>query len=281
MVTHLQVRHCKAPARPTVAWFLPGDDPEHWLAELTRCALARADTRLFVVPRGASDPAAAGLLVVPESGRKASSRPAGLACGLAGERLFLPVEAALSPAISADELRGMCRLPVMFFHPILGLSGFEHEATLRVWDLLALPQEYSEDWNQARVGSPEPARLCAIMLVTPPTVEQVFGQESSDIGSEAATPLPPGPGEPPQGISATAGRRLKLEVARRMAALLQRLRGSSQRSSRLKKAEDSGAAAVGGDIQRSGAPSPQGSAPAFASAGHRPRSWSPARHCGE
>src|SRR5262245_55076252 len=97
------------------------------------------ETRLFVVPRSVEDRTPAGLLVVPGDADSVSESPAGMACRLLGDRLFVPMDAALHPPVADSELRGLSALPVSFYHPVFGLSGFELESALRVSDLIEAP----------------------------------------------------------------------------------------------------------------------------------------------
>src|SRR5262245_48430973 len=131
-------------APPVTAWFLAGDSAARWVDELTRCGLADAGTRLFLVPRSLSDRSPAGLLVVPEDRRQPVHPPAGLPCRTVADRLFVPLEADLEPPATDAEVRQLCPMPVTFCHPALGPSGFGDESTLRVWDLLELPEERVE-----------------------------------------------------------------------------------------------------------------------------------------
>ncbi|MFO1513667.1 MAG: hypothetical protein U1F83_12240 [Verrucomicrobiota bacterium] len=198
MIVPLQLRHCPTLAAETSAWFLPGDSVAGWLESLAHCALAGAETRLFVVPKSAEDRTPAGLLVVPAHAKAVGNPPAGLACRLLAGRLFVPVDAELHPAVSEAELQAVCALPVSFFHPVFGLSGFEAESTLRVWDLIESPEEHADHWNLARPGAPALPELRSVVLAQPPSLEDLFGGAQEDIGSESPLDLPPASDEPKQ-----------------------------------------------------------------------------------
>lgn len=195
MILPLQLRHRAELDFKPDGWFLPGDSVARWLEELTRCGLADAPTRLFVVPTSMQDRAPAGLLVVPERADSVAPKPSGIACRLIAGRMFVPVDAVLHPPVTDAELRALCPLPISFFHPALGLSGFETEATLRVWDLIGLPEERAEHWNFARPGASALPALRAVVLMQPPSIEDIFGGAEGDIGSEAPLDLPPAPDE--------------------------------------------------------------------------------------
>jgi hypothetical protein len=189
----LQLRHDETLDAAPSAWFLPGTSTDRWLAELTRCDLATLETRLFVVPRSLEDRSPTGLLVVPAHAESTTESPAGVACRLVGRRLFVPLDATLYPPITDSELNGFCALPVLFYHPVFGLSGFEEESVLRVTDLIEPPQEKPGNWNAARPGVPGLQELSAIVLLQPPSIEDIFGGAEDEIGSEPLDDLPPAP----------------------------------------------------------------------------------------
>ncbi|HLX69894.1 MAG TPA: hypothetical protein VKV04_09740, partial [Verrucomicrobiae bacterium] len=205
----LQLRHDAALESAPAAWFLPGASVERWLEELTRSGLATMETRLFVVPVSIEDRSPAGLLVVPASAESVVDPPAGIACRLVGRRLFVPLDAILYPAVTDSELNQLCVLPVSFFHPVFGLSGFEEEARLRVSDLIETPEEKVASWNSARPGAPGLQELSAIVLLQPPSVEDIFGGAEDEIGTEPLADLPPAPDEPKDNPLSKAGRKIR------------------------------------------------------------------------
>ena len=223
MILPLQLRPGPVTAPPPAAWFLPGDSSARWLDELTRCGLARTETRLFLVPRSAADRTPAGLLVLPGTGSPLNVSPAGVACRSIAGRLFVPQDAVLHPPITDAEARALCSLPVAFFHPALGLSGFEEDATRRVWDLLELPEESPAHWNLARPGVAPAPPLTAVVLTQPPSLEELFGGAHQEIGTESPDDLPSAPGEPRDDAWSQARRNLQRLLARGLGGALRRL----------------------------------------------------------
>lgn len=210
----LQLRQATDAAGPVAAWFLPGDSVARWLVELAHAGLAEPGTRLYLVARSPTNTSPAGLLVIPESRQALRASPAGLPCRIIAERLILPVDAVLHPPLTEAEVRGLFPLPVTFFHPTLGPSGFEESATVRVWDLIDLPDERVEDWNHARAGEPPLPALQSIVLAQPPGLSDVFGEAAKSIGTDSPKKLPPMPGEPASGALADSGRYLQERFAR-------------------------------------------------------------------
>jgi tetratricopeptide (TPR) repeat protein len=143
----------------------------------------------------AHQPNVHGLLAVPGSGSTASPSPAAIPCRLLAGRLFIPADAILEPPVSEAEIRELCPWPLAFLHPTLGLSHFENDDALRVWDLIDTPLERTAQWNFARHGQPALPPLTAIILARPPTIDDIFGSAPEEIGTEPLDDLPPADGE--------------------------------------------------------------------------------------
>ncbi len=208
MIHPLQLRYSPELDTTADAWFLPGNSAARWLDELVRCGLAGMEARLFVVPQSVEARAPAGLLVVPARVNSVSEQPAGIPCRLIAGRLFVPADAVLHPPVSDSEWRTLCPLAVSFLHPVFGLSSFEEEDAARISDLIALPEERAANWNFARPGAPAWPELTALVLLQPPSIEDVFGGAAGEIGSEPAADLPPAPDEPKEDALTKARRAL-------------------------------------------------------------------------
>jgi hypothetical protein len=121
---------------------------------------------------------------------------AALPLGVLAGRLYLPIDARISPPLTTDELRQLCLFEVMLFHPVYGLTGFEEKSALRVWDLLERPSLDQDSWNAAQAGPAPAPRLVSIQIVMPETLEDLYGQSGEEIGVEPNADLPPSPDEP-------------------------------------------------------------------------------------
>jgi tetratricopeptide (TPR) repeat protein len=161
----------------------------------------------------------------------------GLPCKLIAGRLYVPADAVLHPPVTDEEVRGLCPLPVTFFHPVLGWSSFEDEACLRVADLLAVPEECSANWNCAQVGPPPLPELQGLILVQPPTLEDLFGDAPQEIGSEAPVDLPPAPNEASNHAVAKTRRVLQQWFAKGVAGAMRQLPHKGARQTWVNAAE--------------------------------------------
>lgn len=253
MILPLQLRHDSSADARAAAWFLPGDSVERWLDELARSGLAEMETRLFVVPRSVEDRAAAGLLIVPAHPESVAEPPAGMACRALGGRLFVPVDAALRPPVSDSELRRLAVLAVSFYHPAFGLSGFEEQSVLRVSDLVEAPDETQGNWNFARPGAPALPGLTAVVLIQPPSIEDIFGGAEEDIGSEPLMDLPPAPDEPTESPLGKSGRGLRRIFAKGISQIMKRVPHTARRRTLANDIEDwanKQLRAVSGELER-------------------------------
>jgi tetratricopeptide (TPR) repeat protein len=238
MIQVLKLLHDPAREVAPDAWFLPGDSTERWLEELSRCGLASMETRLFVIPQSVENRAVVGLLAVPAPGVAVSELPAATACRLVGKRLFVPLDAAVHPPVTDSELFGLCGLPVSFYHPVFGLSGFEEESVLRVSDLIRGPEERTENWNFARPGSPALPELAAVLLLEPPSIDDIFGGAEEEIGSDPLIDLPPAPDEPQEDAASKARRELQRIFAKGLAAVMRQLPHTAAQRNWLNDVED-------------------------------------------
>lgn len=195
MNVELELRMSERTLRPAEAWFLPGSQTERWLAELVRCGLAEAETLLHVVPSSASDPEAAGVLIIPGPGKRPQALPSGFACSWLGRRLCVPADAELYPPLAPAEADALCGDDLVFLHPTLGASRFSHTKPLHVWDLLVNPDAQAAEWSGARLGVRLHSDLTHITLQSPPRLQDLFGDAVDLIGTRPAHELPPGPEE--------------------------------------------------------------------------------------
>lgn len=230
-----------APDRPdqqAAAWFLPGADVTRWLAELTRCGLARLSTRVFRVPRSHDDRSTAGALIIPGAGISPACKPAGLACRLVAGKLFLPNDAMLYPPVTDQELRELCPWPVAFFHPIFGLSGFDESASADMSQWLEKTSLRAINWNLARAGAAPLPALGTIVLREVPELSQLFGDAPGEIGTDQPDDLPPAPDEQKNHPLSQAAGKLKYQFFRSLQRLLQSVPHTATRRTWINDAED-------------------------------------------
>lgn len=200
MLTKLELRRADDAMRDPVAWFLPGGDSAEWLAEVATWAVPLEEVRFYLVARGSErEPwAPLGALAVPA--QPLSSPPTGCRAqpyGRVGRgKLYLPVDARLWPPVDDAEIASAARHAVLIFHPAAGLAGFEDDEARCGWEFVSPPPSVAEDWDVAVGPLPLNERLRSVRLAEPLLPEDLYGEESKDIGRDAADILPPEPNEP-------------------------------------------------------------------------------------
>ncbi len=229
MMLPLRLRHSEGLDGKPEAWFLPGGDAGQWFDTLVECGLAREDTRVFLIPRSVDDRACAGMLVVPAEAHSFSRPAAGLGCRRVAGAMFVPVDAVLEPPVTDAEVRKLSALPVSFYHPVYGLSGFMQAAGSRLSDLLQAPVQTAENWNSARVGAPVLPELSSIIILRTASPEDLFGEAPKEIGSEPLSDLPPMADEPKEDRLSTVGREIGRFLLQRLSKALEQLPQSKQR----------------------------------------------------
>jgi tetratricopeptide (TPR) repeat protein len=193
----LQLKHVDKAVRAPVAWFLAGTDAGAWLQEICRWEISQKGMRLFVLALSTGQQKPVGVLVVPAQGAMPKQKPRGLAFGVIGGKLYLPVDAELWPPIEAHEIKLMH--DVQIFHPALGLAGFAADEALGISDILRQPPSRVENWNFARTGAPINQHLRSVQLAAFISLKDLFGGAGDEIGSASPTELPPAPDEPGEG----------------------------------------------------------------------------------
>ena len=235
MKTHLRIRHRKNPQRQAVAWLIDGGDPARWLEEIALWQLETATLQLCVLAEpsfseggSAGSGKVRGVLVTRNSPIEPARRRLAQPWGCEARRLFLPVHAAIEPAIEADELASL--LPegeLLAWHPQLGLLGFEAESLLKISELLGRPKESPVEWNHAQPGPAFATRLVSLTAVELPGPDQAIDDGQDDIGTESEgidslDDLPPAPDDPKQGAVKKAFEDFRKAIAKKVHGLTSR-----------------------------------------------------------
>lgn len=184
----LRIRYTRTAQRPAAAWLLLGDDPADWLRTLAACGQSQLAVQLRMLPISLHDNRPQGALVTFGSnvGSAVEHPSGGVAYGLAGKRLYLPVEATLDPAVGEAELAAMLSPEHDYvWHPLAGLIAFEAHEVLRIGDLMALGPRRKTSWNAAQPGVALASRLLSLEPAQSPTLDEVIEESRGDIGSRS------------------------------------------------------------------------------------------------
>ena len=194
----LALRPLESAAHKPAAWFVPGNAPDVWLAELAWWEVPLIDLRLYVVPTSVRDRSPIGVLITAAGGSplEVASPVRARPYGRLADRLYLPADAIHFPPVADDELRAKLLWAVCVLHPSAGLVGFAESDALRVHDLLAAPARRPADWDRAVPGPPPPRRLISVEPdLQPIKIHVMLDEGRGDIGSEALEQLPQSPDE--------------------------------------------------------------------------------------
>jgi tetratricopeptide (TPR) repeat protein len=182
---------------PVCAGWLQTADVRVWLSEARRIMEAAPGVvvRFYPLAASAQNQTAAGAILtikgnVPNLDRLFSPQVQRLGEGAPG--VLMPVEARLEPALTDPERHRHFPWSLHFFHPVLGLTGFEEHDGLTPSQLLSLPPVERQAWFAAVPGPQPLPGLKQITLVQELSLEDLLQSGAEDIGSER--PDKPGAG---------------------------------------------------------------------------------------
>lgn len=183
MIKNLSLVSSKRAAAVSAGW-LATVDPLEWLREAAHCLRQGCPVALYPVARSAADPRAAGVFLVPRQGVPVF-RPRVQLLGEVLPGVHAPREAALSAGLLANERDYFFPYAIHFFHPTLGLIGFDAKDELRPAKLLALPPERGARWNHAVPVDRHAPVLKSIEVAAPPAPDEMLEEAGSDIGDQS------------------------------------------------------------------------------------------------
>jgi tetratricopeptide (TPR) repeat protein len=149
------------------AAFINSNDPRIWLKELSNWGNAAADWACYAVPESMQSVFVAGLFVVTKKADLAATSPNLMWFNRVGERLYLPINAELTPSVSEAELTKLLIFDVQLFHPTIGWMGFNRADKLDLGQLLDLSLAEGADWSCAKTGIQVPPKLHQISFIQP------------------------------------------------------------------------------------------------------------------
>jgi tetratricopeptide (TPR) repeat protein len=177
------------PAPVVSAGWLASPDPVEWLREVAHCRKQGVDLALYPVARSASDPRAAGVLLIPR-GKVPSFRPRVQELIELLPGVHAPADAALSAGLPPNERSYFFPYALHFFHPSLGLIGFDPKDELAPANLLEAPPERAAYWNHAVPAGRFAPELKVILVADPPDPQAMLDEAAQEIGDRKDQPKP-------------------------------------------------------------------------------------------
>lgn len=185
----LELRNSEKMNGPVVAAFLRGVDPGAWLRGINAWGVALEDLEAYLVPGALRSGDLAGLFVVSRNGAMPEAALIRQPYVRRGERLYLPADARLWPAVTEEELDRHLLYDRQLFHPAIGLVGFAKSDRLHWVDLLSVPAPRNAQWDIARPAPAEPPALKEIRLEPPPG-KDLASMLSGDLNAKSLDDLP-------------------------------------------------------------------------------------------
>jgi MoxR-vWA-beta-propeller ternary system domain bpX3 len=164
-----------SPRGPIRAAFLRGSDPQHWLSTLQSWGISPSDLEAYAVPQSKSDLRVAGLLLIQRQGHFPAQLDLQEAYRCVGDALLIPQCASIQPQVAEEEWKNLLFYDWHFFHPGIGMVGFQLSDRISLADLLTYPEALEQDWTLAKPGPPSAPTLRQISVLQP-KVEDLFAQ---------------------------------------------------------------------------------------------------------
>lgn len=164
-----------SPRGPVRAAFLRGGDPQHWLGALQSWAIPLNNLEAYAVPQSKSDLRVVGLLLIHHQGNFPAQLDLQEPYRCIGQALLIPQYASIQPQVAEEEWKNLLIYDWHFFHPGIGMIGFNHSDRVNLADLLIYPAPLEQDWSLAKPGPPAAPALRQISVLQP-KVEDIFTQ---------------------------------------------------------------------------------------------------------
>jgi tetratricopeptide (TPR) repeat protein len=158
----LQLRYQAKPVHPIWSAYLPGN-PVDWFAELAHWPVNHLLIKAYLVPESIAKNNCGGLFVVFGAAIEQSNQIRYPFVQIT-DGFFIPLNAKLFPELLNEELSAVKLWDVQFFHPNIGLVGFENKDAHRLSDLIETPKVVNGNWLSNLPSGPVLPQLRSIMI---------------------------------------------------------------------------------------------------------------------
>jgi hypothetical protein len=149
------------------AALLPGQDAELWFREMELWKIGWENLRCFALPKSRNDNGLAGLFVVFAEGVSPENIEVAQFYQKVEKALFIPLNAALYPPMTDEEIARFARWNVNVLHPSIGFVGFDKEDEIPPESLLIISRPVQGNWGKAKAGNPGSATLKELRMSIP------------------------------------------------------------------------------------------------------------------
>ena len=155
---HYQAKYTHA----TWGAYLPGS-PADWFAEMANWSVDFLSIKTYLVPESVAQNNCIGLFVVFGAAIPKSDQIR-YPYTQVTEGFFIPVNAKLFPQLLNNELSTVKLWDVQFFHPNIGLVGFEQQDSYPLADLIETPETVENHWLHNLPLAPNLPQLHSVMI---------------------------------------------------------------------------------------------------------------------
>jgi len=142
--------------------YLPGS-PADWFAEMANWPVDFLSIKAYLVPESVAKNNCTGLFVVFGAAIAKSDQIRYPYTQLT-EGFFIPLNAKLFPQLLNSELSAVKLWDVQFFHPNIGLVGFEQQDRYQLADLIETPETTAKHWLHNLPLAPALPQLRSVMI---------------------------------------------------------------------------------------------------------------------
>ena len=187
MIQPLTLVRIDRPTLPVSAGWLASSDPLDWLREIARCrasgCASGCEVAIYPVATSVADPRAVGVFLLPRSGTP-RFHPCVQPLAEIAPGVYAAPDAALSAGLLENESGYFFPYQVHFFHPSLGLIGFDRKDELAPSRLLERPAERGLRWNLAVSVEKFAPVLKALVVEEPPDPKAMLDEAAKEIGDQ-------------------------------------------------------------------------------------------------
>ncbi|TCD29603.1 hypothetical protein EZ456_00885 [Pedobacter psychrodurus] len=158
----LQLRYQAKSSLPIWGAYLPGS-PANWFAEMANWSVDFLSIRAYLVPESKAQNNCVGLFVVFGAAIPKSDQIR-YPYARVTEGFFIPLHAKLFPELLHTELSASKLWDTQFFHPNIGLVGFEQQDSYALADLIETPETVENSWLHNLPLAPNLPQLHSVMI---------------------------------------------------------------------------------------------------------------------
>ena len=171
------------------AAFIRGNNPAIWLQEINTWQIPLTQLVCYIISQNNNPVEAAGLFVIFNKEHTPGNLLVKQPYTVVGGKLYIPIEAELSPAISEKELQALLMWHCQVLHPAIGFIGFEKKDQVELSALLQYTTPKNINWEYAQAGHSPWIPLHQIN-VQRLTAEEIFDDIKDTIGSKPLLDIP-------------------------------------------------------------------------------------------